>query len=462
VGGLSSANWIIERIETFAKSIGEPFSAEEISMLRKSIEFFNEKNRTEFAKVNAKTVQMIRETIIDEKLAGADCVEARDGLYIPNQWKSNYLEVYNSEISWLISHCVQSAMLHDPTMGESKNWESAKVLTGTRKPALKNSEQKEVISVPSNIEFDLLATSIQAFLSTTDFLFRVNSELAQSFQRELPDEESNQFRTRLELLNILNSIGDIDDDATSAWSLFVLDEQIHEAEKANRNLLREKSKFGTNTVFSRTELKSRGLLEEGFSRKSSPFFIDVVATFDLICKTVGIEPIFAKLYANAMTQLALAIAKSSVFSVDKTRSMNEVYRFASVLAQQVEVLDAFDPNSGSIEELRSNYLAITFKESGIVDLLSIMNWEAEINEDYLDEWTEKFGAMLEGFLIKSEATSDERIEMEDEHALEFDHVEDENVRDAAVRLIEVEELFRKGLLTDDEYAVKRKQIIDQI
>jgi hypothetical protein len=286
--------------------------------------------------------------------------------------------------------------------------------------------------------------------------------LAQSFQRELPDEESNQFRTRLELLNILNSIGDIDDDATSAWSLFVLDEQIHEAEKANRNLLREKSKFGTNTVFSRTELKSRGLLEEGFSRKSSPFFIDVVATFDLICKTVGIEPIFAKLYANAMTQLALAIAKSSVFSVDKTRSMNEVYRFASVLAQQVEVLDAFDPNSGSIEELRSNYLAITFKESGIVDLLSIMNWEAEINEDYLDEWTEKFGAMLEGFLIKSEATSDERIEMEDEHALEFDHVEDENVRDAAVRLIEVEELFRKGLLTDDEYAVKRKQIIDQI
>jgi hypothetical protein len=52
--------------------------------------------------------------------------------------------------------------------------------------------------------------------------------------------------------------------------------------------------------------------------------------------------------------------------------------------------------------------------------------------------------------------------MDDEDATEFDYVEDENVRNAAVRLIEVEELFKKGLLTDNEYAAKRKQIIDQI
>ena len=458
MGGLSSANWIIERIETFAKTIGEPFSSEEISMLRKSIEFFNEKNRTEFVKVSAKTVQMIRETIIDEKLAGAECVKVRDGLFIPNQWKNNYLEVYNSELPWLICHCAQSAMLHEPTLGETKDWESPKVLSGTRKATLKTSEQDKVMTVPSNIEFNILAGSIQVFFSITDFLL----VLSKSLQRPQLDEESHQLLARIELLNILNSIGDLDDDVTSAWSSFVLDEKIHEVENANRNLLREKSMFGISEACSKTELKARGLLKDDFCRQPSPFFCDWIAPFDLTCKKVGIEPIFAKLYANATAQLAIAIAKSSVFSVDKTNSINEVYSFASVLAKQVEVLDAYDPKLGSIEEFWSNFLAITSKESGVVDLHTIMNWGTEIKGDYLDEWTESFNAITEKFLSKSTTTSDDGIGIVVEDTPQLDYSEDESVRNTAVRLSYVEELFRKGLLTDDEYTAKRKQIIDQI
>ena len=461
MGGLSSANWIIERIETFAKTIGEPFSSEEISMLRKSIsiEFFNEKNRTEFVKVSAKTVQMIRETIIDEKLAGAECVKVRDGLFIPNQWKNNYLEL--SDPSLLIYHCAQSAMLRDPTLGETKNWESPKVLSGTRKSTLKNSGDK-VMTVTSNIEFNFLAGSIQVFLSTTDFLLNASKALSQSVQQEEIDGELIQMEVRIELLNILNSIGDIDDDITSAWSDFVLDEKIHEVENANRNLLREKSKFGINAAFSTTELKSQGILKTDFCRQPSPFFLNVVAPFDLKCKTVGIKPIFAKLYARATAQLAMVIAKSSVFSVNKINSINEVHLFASVLAKQVEVLDAYDPNSGSIEELWSNFLAITSKESGVVDLLTIMNWGPEINGDYLDEWTEIFYTITERLIIKSTTISDSDIGIVVEDTPELDYFEDQGVRNTAVRLSDVEELFRKGLLTDDEYIAKRKQIIDQI
>lgn len=461
MGGLSSANWIIERIETFAKTIGEPFSSEEISMLRKSIEFFNEKNRTEFVKVNAKTVQMIRETIIDEKLAGAECVKVRDGLFIPNQWKNNYLEVYNSELPWLISHCAQSAMLHEPTLGETKDWESPKSLSGTRKSTLKKGED-QVMTVPSNIEFNLLVGSILLFLSLTDFLFEEYSVLSQSLQRPQVDEESHQILARAELLNILNSIGDLDDDVTSAWSDFVLDEKIHEVENANRNLLREKSMFGINAAFSKTELKSQGILKTDFCRQPSSFFINVVAPFDLTCKKAGIKPIFAKLCAHATAQLAMVIAKSSVFSVNKNNSINEVHLFASVLAKQVEVLDAYDPNLGSIEEFWSDVLAITSKESGVVDLLTIMNWGTEINGDYLSEWTESFNAITEGLILKSTTTSNDGIGIEGGDTPWPDYSEDESVRNTAVRLSDVEELFRKGLLTDDEYIAKRKQIIDQI
>ena len=462
MGGLSSANWIIERIETFAKNIGEPFSVAEVSMLRRSIDFFNDNNRAEFVKVNAKTVKMIRETIIDEKLAGAETIEVREGLFIPIQWRNNYIEVYNSELSWLISHCAQSAMLHDPTLGETANWESPKILYGSTKSIQKKDEPNRAGKVMSSIEFDLLNSSIQAFISTTDFLLEVKKILAQSLQRVQPDDQENRLRTRIELLNFLNSIGEIDDDVTSAWSLFVLDEKIHDGVEANRNLLREKSKYGTNTVFSRDELKSRGLIMDDFCRKASPFFLDVIAPFDFICKSVGIEPIFAKLYANASVQLAMAIAKSSVFSVDPKNSMNEVYVLSSVLVEVIETLESCEANSESFEELQRELLAITPNDSGVADFLTVLNFGTEIDEFYLDEWSESFSSITSGLLSKSTIQSEIDAEIEDKDASEIHEYEYGNVGTAAARLSQVEDLYKSGLLSDEEYTYKRKQIIDQI
>ena len=76
----NSANWIIGRICGYADAVSEPFSYYELLLLRQSLEFFNETNRADFLALNKKTVQMIRETIEDEKLDRAECVEARSGL----------------------------------------------------------------------------------------------------------------------------------------------------------------------------------------------------------------------------------------------------------------------------------------------------------------------------------------------------------------------------------------------
>ena len=43
--GLNSANWIIEQIGAFARAAGEPFSAEELFMLKQPVGYFNESNR---------------------------------------------------------------------------------------------------------------------------------------------------------------------------------------------------------------------------------------------------------------------------------------------------------------------------------------------------------------------------------------------------------------------------------
>jgi hypothetical protein len=461
--GLTSANWIIEQIGAFARAAGEPFSAEELFMLKQPVGYFNESNRADFLKVNEKTVRMIRNTIIEEKLSGVECVEARAGLFIPPQWRRNYLDVYDSNLPWLLSHCAQSAMLHDPILGETKDWESPKVLSGFREPVSKNDEQDKNKVVPSNIEFELLLTSVRAFLAASNWLLAARKMLSLSLQREQPDEESNQLRTRIELLNIINSIGDLDDDVTSSWSLFVLDEQIHQLEKADRNLLRENSRYGTSAVLSKSHLQSRGLLEFDFCKKPSTYFMDVVAPFDFMCKTVGLEAIFAKLYAYQTVQLAVAVAQSSVFSGDKEKSMNEVHAFSSVLAEQVRVLDSYEPSTGSFEELHRDLLVITPRKSGVVDLLTILNFGPELEGPIMDDWRERFSSITLSFLAESEDESyEDDLGTDDEVFAEDQFEGDENIRNAAARLSEVEDLYRKGLLSEEEFNEKRKQIIDQI
>ncbi len=461
--GLSSANWIIKKIETFARSTANPYTPEELAMLTKSIDYFNESNRDQFLKLNEKTVRMIREAIVDEKLAGAECIEARDGLFIPPQWQIAYLDVYDNNLPWLISHCAQNAMLHDPTQGETKNWVSPRIISGSRDSKLKKAEQDEVLQVSSDIEFGLLNASIRTFLAGTDYLLAARTMLAMSLQREHPDQESNRFRSRIELLNIFNSIGNLDDDTTSAWSLFVLDEQIHEPEKAKRDLLREKTRYGAGTVMSKNQLKSKGLIEVNFCRKPSPFFTDVIVPFDFMCKTIGIEAIFAKLHAYNSVQLAIAIAKSTVFSSDQEIAMNEVFAYASVLAEQVRILDSYDADSESFEDLHGELLAISSRSSGMVDLLTILNFGPEIEGTFLDEWRDSFSNVMLGFLAESEIELDgDSVQIEKEDFSESRYVLDESIRDSASRLSAAEDLFNKGLITADEYENKRKQIIDQI
>lgn len=461
--GLTSANWIIEQIGAFAEAAGEPFSAEELFMLKQPVSYFNESNRADFLKVNEKTVRMIRNTIIEEKLSGVECVEARAGLFISPQWRRNYLDVYDSNLSWLLSHCAQSAMLHDPTLGEKEDWKSPKIMSGFREPVLNTDEPDKIKVVPSNIEFELLITSVRAFLAASNWLLAARKMLSLSLQRDQPEEELNQWRTRIELLNILNSIGDLDDDVTSSWSLFVLDEQIHQLQKADRNLLREKSRYGTNTVLSKSHLKSKGFIELDFCKKPSAYFMEVIAPFDFMCKTVDLEPLFAKLYAYQTVQLAIAVAKSSVFSSDQEESMKEVHVFSSVLAEQVRVLNSYEPSTGSFDELQRDLLAITPQKSGVVDLLTILNFGPELEVPIMDDWRERFSSVMLSFLADAENESyEDELVTDDEDFAEEQFVSDENIRNAAARLSEVEDLFRKGLLSEEEFAEKRKQIIDQI
>jgi hypothetical protein len=463
VKGVSSATWIMERIAAYASSVGEPFTAEETYMLKQSIGFFNETNRAEFLALNKKTVRMIRESIVREKLDGADCVEVRAGLFIPPQWRRSYLDIYDNNLPWLLSHCAQNAMLHDPTLGETQNWESPRILSGFREPVFANTEQDKIKVVPSNIEFELLITSIRAFLAASNWLLASRKMLSLSLQRDQPEEESNQLRTRIELLNILNSIGDLDDDVTSSWSLFVLDEQIHQLEKADRNLLRENSRYGTSEVLSKSHLISRGLIEIDFCKKPSAYFLDVIAPFDFMCKMLGLEAIFAKLYAYQTVQLAIAVAKSSVFSSGQESSMREVHAFSSVLAEQVRVIDSYKASTGSFEELRRDLLAIVPQNSGVVDLFTILNFAPELEGQNMDDWRESFSTMMLNFLSESVDESDEDdAGVDDEDFTEDQFVSDENVRNAAARLSEVEDLYQKGFLSEVEFAEKRKQIIDQI
>lgn len=478
--GVSSATWIMERIAAYASSVGEPFTSEETYMLKQSIGFFNETNRAEFLALNKKTVRMIRGSIDREKLDGADCVEVRAGLFIPPQWRRNYLEVYDSNLPWLLSHCAQSAMLHDPTLGETENWESPRIVSGLRDPVVKNAKKSDPL-LNSETEFGLLLAAIKTYFGVIDSIVICQKLLMKIVGGEEPIEETIRFLARGEVVNVLNSFSELDDDITSVWSIFVLDEKIHELEIDPRSLLRSKTKFGSSIVFSKAELAAKGLYETDFCSRPSSFYLDFVANFDFMCKQFGVEAIATKRYASSLLNLALTVINSSVFSRGGASSLNSsvasesqsiaLGAFASMLFGLVDVIENSEDDLNEVDNFRRDLLLAGSRKSSSTDLRAVLEFGKEVNSsDFQEQWRESFFSSVRSFAVNRVLNQEiEEIDIEDiedieeiEPQLEWTRVSESEVNSIASRLSQLEDLLSRGLISQSEYEDKRKQIIDLI
>lgn len=475
--GLTSANWIIEQIGAFARAAGEPFSAEELFMLKQPVGYFNESNRADFMKVNEKTVRMIRNTIIEEKLSGVECVEARAGLFIPPQWRRNYLDVYDSNLPWLLSHCAQSAMLHDPTLGETEDWVSPRIVSGFRDSEFTNAKKSDPL-LNSDTEFGLLFAAIKTYFGVIDSIVICQKLLMKIVGGEEPAEETIRLLARSEVINVINSFSEIDDDITSAWSIFVLDEKIHESGLDARSLLRSKTKFGTNIVFSKAELNAKGLYETDFCTRPSSFYLDFVANFDFMCKQFGVEAIATKRYASSLLNLALTVINSSVFSRGGASSLKSsnvsesqsiaLGGFASMLLGLVDVIEVSEDDLNEVDNFRHDLLKSRSRKSSSTDLRTVLEFGKEVNSiDFQEQWREFFFSSVRAFAVNRVLNQNiEEIEIDEideiEPQLESTRVSESEVNSIALRLSQLEDLLRKGLISQSEYENKRKQIIEQI
>jgi hypothetical protein len=474
VKGVSSATWIMERIAAYASSVGEPFTAEETYMLKQSIGFFNETNRAEFLALNKKTVRMIRESIVREKLDGADCEEVRAGLFIPPQWRRNYLDVYDSNLPWLLSHCTQSAMLHDPTLGETEDWESPRIVSGFRDSELTNAKKSDPF-LNSDTEFGLLLAAIKTYFGVIDSIVICQKLLMKIVGGEEPVEETIRLLARSEVVNVINSFSELDDDITSAWSIFVLDEKIHESGTDARSLLRSKTKFGTNIVFSKAELNAKGLYETDFCTRPSSFYLDFVANFDFMCKQFGVEAIATKRYASSLLNLALTVINSSVFSRGGASSLKSsnvsesqsiaLGGFASMLLGLVDVIEISEDDLNEVDNFRHDLLKSRSRKSSSTDLRTVLEYGKEVNSsDFQEQWREFFFSTVRALAVNRVLKQKiEEIEIDEiDPQLELARVSESEVNSIASRLSQLEDLLSKGLISQSEYESKRKQIIEQI
>ena len=457
--GENAANWIIGKITAYAKAISEPFSERELRLLRSTLLDFSEENRSEFLAVNGKTVRMIRETITDEKLAGAECVEARQGLYIPANWRDNYLEVYDSQMPWMISHCAQSAMLSEPTLGEASWWQSP-LVTGRFRPSVINSDEtKPAASKSSDDEFNSLVSSFKSFISVGGLFKVFTSMIQRALDQPLSDSDILGW-SRVEAIVIAFTLSDLDDDVTASFAHLIFDKEILSTEVNHRESLSSKTVPGVGKVFSREKIKNWEIAQN-FSLNKPTTVLKLAFALDGMCETLGIEPIGVKLYAIKAAQLAGTVVASSIFSSKSEINMHAAFDYGSFLKACVTVAESPDLNSKSEDEILSEVLNLKQSNSRIGDLIELTDWGKEFMST-LSEWQDNFTEVC--LELARNRLGVENIS--DEEESDFENGRRPKVktsdRSASARLKNLNDLWHNGDITLDEYTAKRNQIINEI
>ena len=466
--GEFSANWIIEKISLYAKAISEPFSERELRLLRSSLSDFSEENRSEFLAVNEKTVRMIRETITDEKLAGAECVEARQGLHIPASWRDNYLAVYDSELPWMISHCVQSAMLSEPTLGEASWWQSPLVTSGFRPSVINSDEAEPVANTSSDDEFNSLVSSFQGFISVGKLLKVFISMIQRAVGQSVMDDDLEAL-SRVEAVLIAFSLSDLDDDVTSSFAHLIIDKEILSIDVNQRENLYSKTQPGVNSVFSKEKVMTWEVAQN-FSLQKPTAVLTLAFTLDRFCERLGIAPVGVKLYTIKASLLAAAVVTSSVFASHPGINMGSAFSYGSFLKACIDVAETPGLSSKSDDQILSEIQELIKSNSDVKDLVHVM----DMNNGFfasLKNWREDF----EGCCL-AVAQSRTGFNNDDDH--EYSDIEEDQsysdpekstdtetksgVRSAAVRLRELNDLWHNGDITLAEYTAKRNQIINEI
>jgi len=457
--GENAANWIIGKITEYAKATKEPFSGREVHFLRLSIMDFDLKDREEFLAVNSKTVRVIRDTITDEKLAGAECVEARQGLYIPTDWRDNYLKVYDSELPWLVSHCAQSAMLSEPTLGESTWWQSPRVTHGFRPSVVGRVETNSMDTESSDEEFDLLISSFQGFISVGGMLKIYLNIIATSVGRPLFETDITAV-SRVEALSIAFALSDCDDDVTASIAHWIFDEEILSTEVNQRESLYSKTIPGVGLIFSKSKIMDWEVCQN-FSLDKPTTVLNSAFLLDRFCHGLGIRPIGVKLYAIKAAQLAGVVARSSVFSSRPLENLPPAFSYGSFLKACIEISEFPGLNSKSDDQILSEIQNSMKANSKMRDLIDVM----ELSEDFfssLSDWQIE----LRELCIEVARC---RLELNDEEDQEYSDIGESaeietnsESRSTSVRLKELNELLHDEEITLEEYSAKRNQIINEI
>ena len=385
----NSANWIIGRISAYAEAVSDPFSYYELVLLRKSIDFFNETNRADFLSLNKRCVRMIRETIEDEKLDRAECVEARSGLFIPIEWQKNYLEVYESDLGWMISHCAQSAMMFDPTLGESEPWQSPKVVSGFHESVLKTKAKTVVTPINSLVEFNDLNESFRQFFFCSEIIskcFKLIGTFAGAYNDKL---EELSISARTDLLGVICAFSDLDDDVTTAWFLCLLSDEYLSNELDDRDLLRAFTRIGGSRVLPKSRLLSEGLAAPKITSTPSDYFLDLVLALDICLLKLGVPPIGTMMHSVRSLEIAIAVDRSSVFS-SKPSEISNFAEFASTLLQRIRIVRSFNAEQNSLDDLVreiSDCKAVSLDPDAV---LRIMKLSELLEGEFLSDWMTKF------------------------------------------------------------------------
>ena len=466
--GENAANWIIGKITEYAKATKEPFSERELHFLRLSIMDFDLKDREEFLAVNSKMVRIIRDTITDEKLAGAECVEARPGLYIPPDWKENYLKVYDSELPWLVSHCAQSAMLSEPTLGESTWWQSPRVTHGFRPSVVGQVETNSITTASADEEFDALISGFQGFIGVGGLVQIFISMIQRAVGQDLMEADLKAL-SRVEAVLIACALSDLDDDVTASFAHLIVDKDILSTDVNQRESLYSKTIPGIGSIFSKDKMKVWDV-SENFSLDKPTAVLNMAFSLDRFCDGLGIEPVGVKLYAIKAAHLAGVVVTSSVFSTDTYKNMSHAVSYGSFLKACIDVSETPGLSSKSDDQILSEIQDLMESNSDLDDLVyvigliegffaSLTEWQDDLKESCL----QVAGNRLRINDDDDQEYSDLEEDQEDSPLEESADTEIKSgVKSASVRLRELNELRNDGEIALEEYNAKRNQIINEI
>jgi hypothetical protein len=334
-------------------------------------------------------------------------------------------------------------------------------------------------------EFKVLHSAIRFFASALEFIGTMHANFANSMSLKEESGSTYDPLIKREILSLINSISDLDDDVTSSWMFYLVTENYLDSQVNQREILRQKTMSGVSKFFSKEEIFKNELAVSNYLEQTTDFISLFAGTVDTVSVIYGIEPIAIRMYAQSALSLSSVIARTSVFTEDSDTVVKRQMKLAGTLVAIVELVES--ATADRFKDILDEIEKFEFVDGTMDDIKTCTEYRGD--SESLNAWCTKWNSLCEELSARKSksgtnstafSTLSERMVGLDSETTDgksgdtfedITHLEDAKYGEPVIksadssllqRISNLDEIYERGLISNSEYKAKRRQLIAEI